>query len=94
MEKQTKEKAIKEAVKKYPYKKECKIINLIFNKEEKEFILEQIEIQLDSYRSGGGKVKKKKFDFSGTFSEDMFDIKILKSIYNKLNSEVRNSSHA
>ena len=91
MEKQTKEKAIKEAVKKCPYKKECKKEQL--TKEEKDWVLGEIEVNLNSYRC---EAKIRGLNFRGTFSEDLpkEERKIMKSIYNKLNSEVRNSSQA
>ena len=55
-----------------------------FTKKEQDWILNTIKIELDSYRSGGDKMKKTEFDFSGSFDDDMGDIKILKSVYKKL----------
>ena len=107
MEKQTKEKAIKEAVKKCPYKKECGKEQL--TKEEIEIIINELEVNFSSALEYDSKEKKGEFSIKNCekFESDDFSLKdvgykqsefdtlmgLLKKL-KKLKKEVRNSSHA
>ena len=66
------------------------MVNITLTEKEKKLILEFIKVELDSYRIGGGKVKKKEFDFDCDFSDDMHNKDLMKSIYYKLNTNKTN----